>query len=104
YHPEIWAVGLRSPWKWDWHPLTGEIWMGDIGQARYEEITRVPKGGNLGWKIREGDFCYPSGSSCQSAGLTPPAFTFPARAYGNSVTGGVFFAGDTTCAFHGLYV
>ncbi|HLU69165.1 MAG TPA: PQQ-dependent sugar dehydrogenase, partial [Fibrobacteria bacterium] len=53
YLPEIWAYGLRSPWKWDWNPLTGTIWVGDVGQSQYEEVTTVPRGGNLGWKIRE---------------------------------------------------
>jgi glucose/arabinose dehydrogenase len=101
--PEIWAYGLRSPWKWDWNPFTGAIWMGDIGQSRYEEITTVPPGANLGWRIREGAFCY-TGSTCESAGLTPPVFTFPSRSFGQSVTGGTFFVGDTTAAFHGVYV
>jgi|GEM_PF-1583987 len=101
--PEIWAYGLRSPWKWDWNPFTGEIWLGDIGQSRYEEITRVPRGANLGWKIREGEFCY-TGSSCAGGGLTPPVFTFPSRSFGQSVTGGVFFVGDSTAAFHGVYL
>jgi glucose/arabinose dehydrogenase len=101
--PEIWAYGLRSPWKWSFHPLTGEIWLGDVGQSKYEEVTRVPRGGNLGWRIREGAFCY-TGTSCPQEGLTAPAFTFPSRSFGNSVTGGVFFRGDTASAFHGLYL
>lgn len=101
--PEIWAYGLRSPWKWSFHPFTGEIWLGDVGQSAYEEVTRVPRGGNLGWKIREGGFCF-MGTLCASAGLTAPVFTFPSRNYGNSVTGGVFFTGDTTSAFHGAYL
>jgi hypothetical protein len=54
--------------------------------------------------MREGAFCYSSGSSCQSAGLVPPVFTFPTRDYGQSVTGGQFFTGDTACAYHGLYI
>lgn len=101
--PEIWAYGLRSPWKWDWNPATGTIWLGDIGQSRYEEITTVPRGANLGWKIREGEFCY-TGNNCLSIGLTPPVFTFPSRSFGQSVTGGTFFTGDTTSAFHGVYI
>ncbi len=104
YLPEIWAYGLRSPWKWDWNPLTGTIWLGDVGQSRYEEITTVPRGGNLGWKIREGAFCFTPATGCPDAGLTPPVFTFPSRGFGQSVTGGTFFTGDTTAAFHGVYV
>ena len=102
--PEIWAYGVRSPWKWSFHPYTGEIWMGDIGQSRYEEVSRVPRGGNLGWRQREGDFCFNPSSNCASAGLTPPVMTFPSRTYGQSVTGGVFFTGDTGAAFHRVYI
>jgi hypothetical protein len=94
---------VRSPWKWDWNPFTNTIWLGDIGQSRYEEITTVPRGANLGWKIREGEFCF-TGSSCASTGLTPPVFTFPSRNFGQSVTGGTFFVGDTSALFHGVYV
>jgi glucose/arabinose dehydrogenase len=101
--PEIWAYGLRSPWKWDWNPFTGAIWLGDIGQARYEEITTVPRGANLGWKIREGAFCYSPSTGCTQTGLTPPVFTFPSRGFGQSVTGGTFFIGDTNAALHGVY-
>lgn len=104
YLPEIWAYGLRSPWKWDWNPRTGTIWLGDIGQSLYEEVTTVPRGGNLGWKLREGAFCYAPATGCPDAGLTPPVFTFPSRSFGQSVTGGVFFTGDTTAAFHGVYL
>jgi glucose/arabinose dehydrogenase len=102
YLPEIWALGVRSPWKWSFHPVTGEIWLGDIGQSNYEDVSIVRPGGNLGWKIREAAFCF-SGSSCASAGLTAPALTLN-RAQGLAVTGGRFFTGDSTCAFHGLYV
>lgn len=104
YLPEIWAYGLRSPWKWDWNPLTGTIWLGDVGQSLYEEITTVPRGGNLGWRFREGAFCFSPATDCPAEGLTPPVFTFPSRAFGQSVTGGVFFTGDTTAAFHGVYL
>jgi glucose/arabinose dehydrogenase len=103
YLPEIWALGARSPWKWDWNPFTGEIWLGDIGQGSYEEITRVPRGGNLGWRFREAAHCFNPSSNCPSQGLTPPVFTFPSRNHGISVTGGVFFQGDTASAYHGVY-
>jgi hypothetical protein len=102
YKPEIWATGVRNPFKWSFHPVTGELWAGDVGQNNYEEITRVPKGANLGWKIREAAFCY-NASSCGSAGLTPPALTI-SRGHGYSITGGVFFVGNPAGAFHETYL
>jgi len=88
YRPEIWALGLRNPWKWTFHPETGMLWAGDVGQSDREEITLVPRGANLGWRIREGDLCYES-TKCGTPGLTAPIASLP-RAEAISVTGGEF--------------
>lgn len=101
YSPEIWALGLRNPWRWDFHPETGEIWLGDVGHASREEITRVPKGGNLGWRIWEGTQCFRT--SCPEEGMTEPVMDY-GRSEGFSVTGGVFFNGEPEGAFDGLYI
>jgi glucose/arabinose dehydrogenase len=103
YNPAIWAYGVRNPWKWSFHPLTGEIWLGDVGQGAYEEITRVPKGANLGWKIREGAFCYSPSTGCPSAGLHPPAITIR-RSHGASITGGAWFIGQPGKAYDTVYI
>jgi glucose/arabinose dehydrogenase len=103
YLPEIWAYGLRSPWKWSFHPATGEIWAGDVGQDKYEEISRVPKGANLGWRLREGPACFNPSTGCPSEGLQPPIQTMQ-RTHASSITGGVFFMGDPSSAYHGAYV
>jgi glucose/arabinose dehydrogenase len=103
YRPEIWALGARNPWKWSFHPVTGEIWAGDVGQNTWEEITRVPKGANLGWRLREGPACFNPSTNCPSAGLQPPALSLQ-RSHASSVTGGVFFMGDPASAYHGAYI
>lgn len=101
YLPEIWAVGLRNPWKWSFRPETGEIWAGDVGQGTREEITRVPRGANLGWRIWEGDHCY--AGSCSREGMTMPVLDLD-RDEAVSVTGGVFFTADAESPFYGGYV
>jgi glucose/arabinose dehydrogenase len=103
YRPEIWALGARNPWKWTFHPVTGEVWLGDVGQDRWEEITRVPKGANLGWRIVEGNVCYNPTTNCPTAGLHPPAFVLQ-RSHANSITGGTFFLGNPSSAYHDTYI
>lgn len=99
YRPEIWALGLRNPWKWTFHPETGALWAGDVGQSDREEITLVPRGANLGWRIREGDLCRDK-TQCATPGLTPPIVSLP-RAEAVSVTGGEFV---TEGPLQGAYV
>jgi glucose/arabinose dehydrogenase len=103
--PEIWALGLRNPWKWSFHPVTGEIWVGDVGQSTQEEVSRVPKGANLGWRIREGNACYNPSTNCQSlsAGFQAPALTLT-TSQGTCIAGGTFFLGNSASAFHGTYI
>jgi glucose/arabinose dehydrogenase len=101
--PEIWARGVRNPWKWSFHPVTGDIWVGDVGQDTWEEISRVPKGGNLGWRQREGNACYNPSTNCLSTGLQAPALVLP-RSSATCITGGVFFAGASSAEFNGTYI
>jgi glucose/arabinose dehydrogenase len=104
--PEIWARGLRNPWKWSFHPVTGEIWVGDVGQNNWEEISRVPKGANLGWRLREGKACFNPTTNCNGpAGtlLHPPAFVLQ-RSHASSITGGTFFVGTQGSAYDGAYI
>ncbi len=116
--PEIWASGLRSPWRWSFHPLTGEIWLGDVGQWDWEEVTVITKGGNAGWRVKEGPECFFRLATCDATGLLEPVLSIPHPAGGqsqappagtpatwrsNSVSGGVFYFGDSTSPFYGTY-
>lgn len=106
YRPEIWALGLRNPWKWTFQPETGALWVGDVGQNRREEISIVSRGGNLGWRQWEGDRCYESskcGAGPGAGGLTAPLASLP-RAEAVSITGGEFVPAKGSSPFSGAYV
>lgn len=112
YRPEIWAIGMRNPWKWSFHPVTGDIWVGDVGQDTWEKVSRVPKGGNLGWRQREGNACFNPKTNCLSTGVQAPALVLPHSSSGLSsdsasatcITGGVFFTGNASSEFNGTYI
>jgi len=100
--PEIYAWGLRNPWRVDFDPHNGTLWVGDVGQNQYEEIDRVVLGGNYGWNIREGMHCFP-GLTCETAGLIDPVFEYP-RSKGVSITGGVVYRGSASPDLAGTYL
>ena len=104
--PEVWAYGLRNPWKWSFDPVTGELWAGDVGQDRFEEVDRIEKGGNYGWNAREGDDCFPEGRmDCPSAGFQPPLHVYGRDPMGGiSVTGGVVYRGRKDSPFFGAFL
>lgn len=85
--PEIWAYGLRNPWRFTFDPR-GQLVVADVGQDRLEEIDLVEAGDNLGWNVREGNACYEPPTGCRTEGLVDPIWTYP-RSEGVSVTGGV---------------
>jgi glucose/arabinose dehydrogenase len=89
--PEVWAWGLRNPWRFAFDPVTGWLWAGDVGQNLYEEVTFVRGGGNHGWNVWEGRHCYKS-ETCDGAGLVPALWDYP-RDQGQSVTGGIVYQG-----------
>ncbi len=105
---EFWAVGLRNPWRMAFDPITGELYVGDVGQNRREEVNIIEKGGNYGWNYREGSIAGPERSG------VPEGVTFldPILEYsrgsqsnqGNSITGGVVYRGSRISALYGNYV
>jgi glucose/arabinose dehydrogenase len=105
YRAEIWALGLRNPWKWTFHPETGALWVGDVGQSDREEISIVPRGGNLGWRRLEGDRCHEKPrEKCSTAGLVAPIVSLP-RAEAVSITGGEFVTAEPpSSAYAGAYI
>jgi len=102
--PEIFAWGFRNPWRWSFDSATGGLWAGDVGQADWEEIDRVQRGRNYGWRIREGAHCNVNiDASCDSTGLTDPVWEYD-HSQGASVTGGYVYRGSTITGLGGWYV
>jgi len=99
---EIYAWGLRNPWRWSFDRQSGELWLGDVGQNRWEEVNRVSAGDNLGWNRWEGNHCY-RGSDCSAEGVTMPRAEY-SHAQGCSVTGGYVYRGQALPALQGHYL
>jgi uncharacterized repeat protein (TIGR03806 family) len=101
--PEIYALGFRNPWRWSFDHATGKLWLGDVGQAEWEEINIVERGGNHGWRCREGANPYnPAG--CPTGGLVDPVAQYPHTNGNVSVTGGYVYRGSAIPALRGRYV
>ena len=105
--PEIWAYGLRNPWRFSFDRETGGLWIGDVGQNEYEEISMLPVGeggANLGWNIVEGPECYAE-PGCDPGEVTGPVFSYThSSGAGCSVTGGYVSRGEEFAALNGVYV
>jgi glucose/arabinose dehydrogenase len=101
--PEIWAYGLRNPWRITFDRQTGDLWTGDVGQNEFEEINRVIRGGNYGWNTVEGPECFNPGENCDRTGLVEPR-TWYGREDGISVTGGYVYRGEAMPQLDGWYV
>jgi len=102
---EIWAIGMRNPWRFSFDRGTGDLWIADVGQNQWEEIdvelAGDTGGRNYGWRLMEGDHCY-NPSNCNSAGLTLPIYEYGHSA-GCSVTGGGLYRGAHLAKMHGRY-
>jgi glucose/arabinose dehydrogenase len=101
--PEIWAYGLRNPWRFSFDNLTGQLWAGDVGQNKYEEIDIIVKGGNYGWKIMEGFHCYSPVDGCNQSGLKLPVLEYD-HSQGCSVIGGYIYSGAKIPSLEGRYI
>jgi glucose/arabinose dehydrogenase len=103
FREEIYAYGLRNPWRFSFDSVTGQLWVGDVGQDRIEEIDIVKSGGNYGWNIMEGSLCYSPPSGCNQTGLALPIWEYN-HAIGYSVTGGFVYRGAAFPELVGAYV
>lgn len=99
---EIWAYGLRNPWRFSFDRLSGELWAGDVGQNSYEEIDIIKPAGNYGWNIMEGFHCF-RGSGCDTGGLELPIVEYD-HSQGCSVTGGYVYRGSQLPSLYGAYI
>lgn len=103
FQEEIYAYGLRNPWRFSFDVATGQLWAGDVGQNQYEEIDRIEKGGNYGWNIMEGNHCYDAGS-CDQFGLILPVWEYEHTNGNRSITGGFVYRGPTLGELTGWYI
>ena len=91
--PEIYAWGLRNPWRWSFDRDTGDLWLGDVGQNIIEEIDIIELGANYGWNTMEGDQCY-GAATCDQTGLTLPVTVYSHTNNNRSVVGGYVYRGS----------
>jgi glucose/arabinose dehydrogenase len=102
---EIWAYGLRNPWRFSFDRQTGDLYIADVGQGLWEEVDYQPGGAaggaNYGWNIMEGAHCY-NASSCNPAGLTWPVTEYD-HSLGCAIIGGYVYRGSAQPALAGLY-
>lgn len=100
---EIWAYGLRNPYRASFDAGTGQLWAGDVGQNEYEEIDVIVKGGNYGWRLREGMHDYNMTDPRASVPLIEPIFEYN-HSLGCSITGGVVYRGGALPQLTGRYL
>jgi glucose/arabinose dehydrogenase len=100
--PEIWAYGLRNPWRFSFDPK-GRLIAADVGQDEFEEVSIVAAGNNMGWAVREARHCFPPGATCQQQGMVDPIFEY-GRPEGASISGGHVYLGERLPWLKGKYV
>ncbi len=104
---EIWSLGLRNPWQFSFDRLTGDLFIGDVGQRNWEEIDFQPAnssgGENYGWRLMEGNHCFNPLSGCNSGGLTLPIIEYN-HSVGCSITGGYRYRGTENQGLEGIYI
>jgi glucose/arabinose dehydrogenase len=104
---EIWAWGLRNPWRFSFDRLTGDVFIGDVGQASWEEIDFQPAnstgGENYGWRLMEGNNCFNPPTNCNDGTLTLPILQYGHTLGRCSVTGGYRYRGSANPDLEGMY-
>ncbi|HEX9160782.1 MAG TPA: PQQ-dependent sugar dehydrogenase [Thermoanaerobaculia bacterium] len=105
--PEIWAYGLRNPWRFSFDRATGDLWIADVGQNAFEEVDLQPAGDiggeNYGWRITEGRHCF-NPNPCDTNGITMPIIEYDHSNGACSVTGGYRYRGTQSVRLQGTYL
>src|SRR5205085_2542415 len=101
--PEIWAYGLRNPWRMSVDRRTGDLWVGDVGWELWEMIHRVERGGNYGWSITEGRQSVRPDGERGPTPIRPPVVEHP-HSEAASLTGGYVYRGDRLKDLAGTYI
>jgi glucose/arabinose dehydrogenase len=109
--PEIWTYGMRNPWRMSFDQKTGDLWAGDVGQEKWEEVDLITKGGNYGWRVREGLHPYKSVGVPPDIRYIDPVTEYPhnpaqggSHTPGMSITGGYVYRGKNIPALQGVYI
>jgi len=114
--PEIWAYGVRNPWRFSFDACSGDLYVGDVGQDTLEEIDflpaaadrTIPAGSNFGWRLMEGPNCRPQDANCNAQTQAQLALKQPVDSYGRtvgqSVTGGYVYRGSNVPGLRGNYI
>jgi glucose/arabinose dehydrogenase len=104
---EVWAYGLRNPWRFSFDRSTGDLWIGDVGQGKFEEVNVTPKGSsaprNYGWKTTEGKSCFEA-NTCDRTGIDSPVLDYGHAAGDVSITGGFVYRGTASPKIFGKYI
>ncbi len=105
---EIWALGLRNPFRYSFDRITGDLFIADVGQDLIEEVhvqrANTPGGANYGWRLMEGTQCFNPSTGCNNGSLTLPAFEYGHEAGRCSITGGFVYRGSAIKTLFGSYV
>lgn len=104
YREEIYAYGLRNPWRFSFDAETSQLWAGDVGQNKYEEVDIIRKGGNYGWDVTEALHCFEPENNCDSADMILPVWEYDHTKGDVSVTGGFVYRGPTLAELQGKYI
>jgi len=106
--PEIWAFGVRNPWRFSFDRSTGDLWIGDVGQGQWEEVDFQPQtsigGENYGWRRMEGNHCFNPTSNCSDATMTLPVAEYDHNGGRCSITGGYRYRGSRSSRLQGTYL
>jgi hypothetical protein len=103
---EVWAIGLRNPWRFSFDRETGDLYIGDVGQNAWEEVDVIGSEAtrpNFGWNTMEGRHCYSPSSGCDMTGLILPVAEYANPSVGRSVTGGYVYRGSAIAGLQGTY-
>jgi putative heme-binding domain-containing protein len=101
--PEIWAYGLREPWRFSFDSVTHDLWVADVGQDLFEEIDIVRKSENYGWNVMEGFEHYSNRYRRDGETFVPPIFSWT-RKYGQAGIGGFVYRANPKSSFYGVYI
>ena len=101
--PEIYAYGLRNPWRFSFEPVTNRMFVADVGQDSFEEIDIMQKGGNYGWRIMEATHCFNPATGCDMTNKILPIFEYP-HTDGIAVIGGYIYKGTAIPSLANKYI